>query len=105
MHGGLEGAALGGDRVLDPDGRAVDDVALHYALGLELLEALGEEAIGDVRNQAADLREVGGPVEEDQQDGPRPALADQFDRAVVQGAAGRSLGVVDLMRRCRGPWS
>src|SRR5436309_7562881 len=63
-NGGLEGAALVGHRVLDANRRAAEHAALDDALGLELLEAFRQEAVGDVRHEVADLGEVGGAVEE-----------------------------------------
>src|SRR4051812_5324234 len=74
--------------VLDPRGRAVADLALDDAARLELLHPLGEQAVGEVRDGAADLREAHrATLEQHVDDRARPALADQLDRLVQIGAA------------------
>src|SRR4051794_18411869 len=85
--GRLERAALLGEAVLHADRRAVDDAALDHALALELLEALGEQPIGQLGHELPDAGEVQRSVEQDQDDGPGPALADQLDRSVIEPAA------------------
>src|SRR3954452_20976593 len=75
--------------VLDAGGRAVADVALDDAAGLELLHAFGQQPVGEVRHGAADLREAHrAAVEQDVDDRARPALADELDRLVQVGTAG-----------------
>src|SRR5215203_3228488 len=86
-HGGLEGAALAGEAVLHAHRHAVDDAAVDDPAPLELLEALGQEPVGDVRHEHLDLGEAQRAVHEHEDDRPRPALADQLDRLVVRGAA------------------
>src|SRR5437763_1728570 len=50
-HGRLERAALLGEAVLDSHRSAVEHLALHDPLRLELLETLGQQAVGEVRHQ------------------------------------------------------
>src|SRR5207253_9686703 len=47
-HRGLERPALLGQRVLDPHRSAVEHLALDDPLALELLQPLGEQAVGEV---------------------------------------------------------
>ena len=76
-----DSAPLGSGRLLGW-GDQGDAVLLHH------LEALGQQAVGDVGHEVADLGEVGGAVEQDEQDRAGPALADELDGAVVERAAG-----------------
>jgi hypothetical protein len=70
------------------------DGPLDDPLGLELLQPLGQQAVGDVGDEHADLREAQRPaLEQDEQDGARPAPSDQLDRSVIESATGRSLTV------------
>src|SRR5918992_2112577 len=85
-HGGLESAALVREGVLHPHGGLVDDAAFDDPLALELLEALGEQPVGQVRHQLADLGEAKRPVHQHAEDGAGPALAHQLDGAVVERA-------------------
>src|SRR5215217_8194732 len=74
--------------VLHPGGRPVADVALDDAPRLELLHPLGQQAVGEVRHGAADLREAHrAAVEQHVDDRARPPLADELDRLVQIGAA------------------
>src|SRR4051794_29837557 len=59
----LERLALLGERVLHADGRAVEHTALDDALCLQLLEALGEEAVGQLGDEVPDAAEVQRAVE------------------------------------------
>src|SRR4051794_19978036 len=64
-------------------------LALDEAPGLELLHPLGEEAVGELGDGGADLREAGGPaVHEDHDDRAGPALAHELDGLVVVRTAG-----------------
>src|SRR5215211_3128341 len=82
-QGGGQLAAHVRQPVLDPGGRPVADVALDDPARLELLHPLGEQAVGEVRHRAADLREAhGAALEQHVDDRARPALADQLDGLV-----------------------
>src|SRR5919106_5795999 len=85
--GGLERAALLGQRVLHADRHVVDHAALDNALGLELLEALGQEPVREIGHQELHLGEAQRTIQEHEQDGAGPALPDQLDRPVIRGAA------------------
>src|SRR4051794_1397295 len=73
--------------VLDPDGRAGMHGALDDPAGLELLQALGEEAIGQLGHRGGELAEAHRPVVEDAEDRAGPAAADELDALVVVGTA------------------
>jgi len=76
---------------------AVENVTVHETFGLELLEAFREQTIREIRNAVLYLREASGSLEEDGDDGAGPPLAYQFDRLVVERAAGFALdGRYDL---------
>src|SRR4051794_16898200 len=77
-----------GQLVLDLHGRAVADPALDDPTRLELLQALGEQAIRQVGNGVGDLAEAHRTgLEQDVDDGPAPALAHELDGLVQAGAA------------------
>src|SRR5262249_14901715 len=82
----LERAPLLGELVLDADGRFGHDDAGDDLLGLELAEPLGEHPIADVRDGAAKLGKSHAVVQEQTDDGARPAPADQLDGLVELGA-------------------
>src|SRR5688572_2141211 len=104
-HGRLEGTALVRERVLDPDGPGVADVAFDDALPLELLHALGQKAVRDVRHQLTYLGEAQRAVHQDEQDGAGPALAHQLDGLVVEPATGcATREVMAYLRRARFRW-
>src|SRR4051794_871661 len=90
---GLERAAAIGEAVLDAHRRALEHPALDDALGLELLEPLAEEAVGELGHEMADAGEVERAVHQDEQDRSGPAFADEFDGAVVEAAASRTAAV------------
>src|SRR3954454_21261642 len=100
--GGLERAALLGEAVLHAHGRAVEDAALHHSLGLELLQPLGEQAVGKLGDELPDPGEMGRPVEQHEDDRAGPALADQLDSPVVQPAAGLPRRIRRLLCRVDG---
>src|SRR5438552_12361242 len=87
---GVEGpgqrAPLRGEGVLDPPRRLRDHDALDDGLLLQLLQALAEHAVGDAGDGRAQPREPAAPLEEDVDDGPRPAAADQLAGPVEQAA-------------------
>src|SRR5438105_2450474 len=87
---GVEGpgqrAPLGCEGVLDPHRRLRDHLALDDGLLLQLLQALAEHAVGDAGDGGPELREAAAPLEEDVDDGPRPAAADQLAGPVEQAA-------------------
>ena len=57
---------------------------------LELLHALGQQAVGQLGDRVGDLAEAQGrAVDEHADDRAGPAAADELDRLVVQRAAGR----------------
>src|ERR671919_1046405 len=85
-HGGLKRAALLGERVFNARRNAFARAALDDPLGLELLQALGEEAVRQVGHEDLHLGETQRSIEQDEQDGARPALPDQLDRRVVRRA-------------------
>src|SRR4051794_32937456 len=88
-HRRFELPALVSEGVAGPGGvGAGDDAAL-----LELLQAPGEQPVGDVRDRAGDVGEadrLAGP-EQDLDDRAGPALAEQLDGAVVVRARGRQV--------------
>src|SRR4051794_20424235 len=73
--------------VLDADGRAGMHRALDDPPGFELLQALGEEAVGELGHGGGELAEAHGPVVEDAEDGAGPAAAAELDALVVVGTA------------------
>src|SRR5262249_7032948 len=86
---GGERASLPSQRVLDANRQVGDDRAVDDAFVLELLEALAEHPVGDVGNRAAQRREPAAAVEQDVDDGARPAAADELAGAVEARAEGR----------------
>src|SRR3954453_1224208 len=92
-------AALG-QLVLALPGRAGADPALDDPARLELLQALGEQAIRQVWDGVGDLAEAHRTgLEQDVDDGPAPALAHELDGLVQAGAA---VGTVVLARPLEG---
>src|SRR3954451_6908075 len=88
-HGRLEPPAHRRQLVGDLDGRAGLDRALDDAARLELLHALGQEAVAELRDRGSDLGEAhGAAIQEDLDDRSRPAAPDQLNRLVIEGAAG-----------------
>src|SRR6185312_13061092 len=63
---------------------ALEHAALDDLLGLELLEPLRQKTVGEVGHEVPDLGEAQRAVEKDEQDCPRPALADELHGAVIQ---------------------
>src|SRR5207248_365535 len=78
---GLECPALRGQAVLDPDRRAVQHAPLDDPLGLELLEPLGQEPVGQLWHELPYAGEVERAIHQHEQDRAGPALADQLDGA------------------------
>src|ERR671919_1678981 len=95
-HGGLERAALLGERVFDARRHAFARAALDDPLRLELLQALGEEAVRQVGHEDLHLGETQRSIEQDEEDGARPALPDQLDRRVVCRATTLTRGLCVL---------
>src|SRR4051794_34787828 len=74
---GCELAAHVGERVLDARRRALPDLPLDDPAGLELLHPLRQQAVGQVRDGTADLREAHrAAMQQHVDDRARPALAD-----------------------------
>src|SRR4051812_34695365 len=88
-HGRLETAAHRRQLVGDLDGRARLDRPLDDAARLQLLHALGQEAVAELRDRGGDLGEAhGAAIQEDLDDRSRPAAPDQLHRLVVGREAG-----------------
>src|SRR3954470_10535865 len=88
-HGRLEPPAHRRQLVGDLDGRGGLDRALDDAARLELLHALGQEAVAEFRDRGSDLGEAhGATIQEDLHDRSRPAAPDQLNRLVIKRAAG-----------------
>src|SRR5215217_6136026 len=95
---GLEGAALLGEAVLHAHRGTVENATLDHTLRLELLEAFRQQPVRQLGDELPDAGEVKRAVEEDEDDGARPAFADQLDGAVVEPAARLPVGLT-LRRR------
>src|SRR3954452_19295408 len=91
---GLEGVAHGGEAVGHAHRRAGVDGARDQAAALELLDALGEEAVGQVGDRGRDLAEAQRAVGVSQHfdDRAGPSAADELDRLVEVRTAASSLG-------------
>src|SRR6202008_3500585 len=82
-------APAGGGLVLDRRGRGLRHAAPDDPVGLELLHALGEQAVRQIGHGVGDLAEAhAAALQEDVEDRPRPALADELDGLVEVGTAG-----------------
>ena len=79
-----ERLALGGKAVLDDPAAAL--AALHQAGGLELAQALGEQAGREPVDRAADLGEARRPLHRRPDHRGAPAAAEQLGRALVAAA-------------------
>jgi hypothetical protein len=78
--------ALAGEGVLDTHGRVWEDPALHDVAGLQLFEALREEAVAQAVDDLRDLTEATGLDEKGADNQTGPALAEYFDSPLVAGA-------------------
>jgi hypothetical protein len=78
----LERAPFLGQLVLHPHWRLGHHDARDDAFRFEPAQTLREHPIADVRNRATQLREAHPSVQEQLDDGSRPAAADEFHRAV-----------------------
>ena len=83
--------ALLRQRVLDANGRLGDHRARDDALVLQLLQALAQHPVRDVRDGVAQRREPAAGAEQQVDDRARPAASDQLDRVVIP-AAEREIG-------------
>src|SRR4051812_37236549 len=79
VHRGRQLPAHLGELVLDPDRSAGANRAHDDAVALELLHALGQQAIGELGHGLGDLTEAQGPaVDQDAHDRARPAAPDEL---------------------------
>lgn len=82
----IEVSARLGQGVLDADRRARKDASRDQSGRLELTEAVGAKPLGHPGNRADQRVETDRTAHQDAQNRARPALADQLDRLVVDGA-------------------
>ena len=76
LDGCGEGPSLFCQRVLDAHRRLRNDGALDDPFALQLLQALAEHPVGDLRNGVAQVGETAARLEEEGNDGTGPAPAD-----------------------------
>jgi hypothetical protein len=88
-----------GQCVFDADRRARKDASRDQAGSLELAEAVGAKALRHAGNRADQRMEANRAAQQDAQDRPGPALADQLDCLVVYSAD--ASGIVVLIGRGR----
>lgn len=80
VHDAIEGEAFLGEVVFDADGGIGNDGALDDSFGFEFLEPFGEEAVVQAGDGLGDIGETIATAAHGSEDGPVPALANEFDR-------------------------
>src|SRR4051794_361571 len=96
--------ALLGELVADLHRRLLGDMTGDDPALLELLHALGQQAVAELRHRLGDLGEAqAAAVQQDVEDRAGPALADQLDGLVVAGTAAGPFGGLFEGRSLRAP--
>lgn len=92
VDGGRQRAALSRERVLHPHRRLGNDGPLDNPLLLQLLKALAQHPVGDVRDRVPEHREPAAPLQQQKDNRPRPPAADELARP-MEARAQRRRGI------------
>src|SRR5947209_7417008 len=99
LHDSRQRLALLGEVIFDADRSPGQDPTLDDALALQLLEALGQEPVGEPGDGGADLGEPAVAGEQRPHDRPRPPAPDDLDRPVVERTEAGDRAVCIARRR------
>jgi len=97
--GALQSASFFGQLVFNAYGGFRHDDPGKNGLTLELPKPLGEHAIADVRDRAAQLRVPHAAMEQQLDHGTRPATPDELDRRVEARTQGALQSHVDIVTK------